>query len=91
MAARALTLADTSSIETDRTSLHPSGRWQRAPDDERVDASLLLAEIRGALAPDDPRSEATRQAIAAELAEGRLPLPLRATPARSWARTKAPS
>ena len=27
--------------------MHPSGRWQRAPDDERVDAALLHA--------DDPR------------------------------------
>ena len=48
----------------------PSGRWQRNPDDERVDASLLLAEIRGALSPDDPRSRATRQAVLADLADG---------------------
>ena len=62
-------LADHLLSQADRTSLHPSGRWQRAPDDERVDASLLLAEIRGALPPDDPRSVATRTAIAAELCE----------------------
>lgn len=63
----ALSLADHILSEIDRTSLHPSGRWQRSPDDDRVDASLLLAEIRGALAPDDPRSRATRAAVAQEL------------------------
>lgn len=34
-----------------RHGLHPSGRWQRAYDDERVDAALLLAGIR---APSQP-------------------------------------
>jgi hypothetical protein len=67
---KALTLADHLLSEADRTSLHHSGRWQRSPDDERVDASLLLAEIRGALAADDPRSRATRAAILNELGEG---------------------
>ncbi len=66
--ATALSLADTMLSETDRTSLHRSGRWQRNPEDERVDASLLLGEIRGALPPDDPRSRATRQAILSDLA-----------------------
>jgi alpha,alpha-trehalase len=64
-----LSLADQLMSEADRSSLHPSGRWQRAPDDDRVDASLLLAELRGALQPDDPRSIATRKAILAELCE----------------------
>jgi alpha,alpha-trehalase len=63
----ALSLADQLLSEADRTSLHCSGRWQRAPDDERVDASLLLAEVRGALSPADPRSIATRQAVFADL------------------------
>ena len=35
----------------------------------RVDASLLLSEIRGAVAPDDPRSVATRLAVIDELCE----------------------
>ena len=42
---------------------HPSGRWQRAPGDERVDAALLLSVIRGAAGPDDPRVRATVQAV----------------------------
>jgi GH15 family glucan-1,4-alpha-glucosidase len=48
--------------------VHPSGRWQRAPDDERVDAALLLPVIRGGLAPDDPRNQATVEAVRSELA-----------------------
>ncbi len=48
-------------------SLHQTGRWKRAPDDERVDASLLLAQIRGAVPATDPRSRATRHAVATEL------------------------
>jgi GH15 family glucan-1,4-alpha-glucosidase len=47
--------------------VHPSGRWQRAPDDERADAALLLSVIRGALAPQDPRSLATIDAVRREL------------------------
>jgi GH15 family glucan-1,4-alpha-glucosidase len=54
--------------EADRSCLHPSGRWQRSPGDARVDAALLLASVRGAVPPTDPRSVATRQAIAEELA-----------------------
>jgi hypothetical protein len=49
--------------------LHPSGRWQRAPDDERTDASLLLGSLRGAVPPDDPRSRATIAAVLDELSE----------------------
>jgi GH15 family glucan-1,4-alpha-glucosidase len=49
-------------------SQHPTGRWQRAPDDERVDAALLLPAIRGALPASDPRSVATLVAVRAELA-----------------------
>jgi alpha,alpha-trehalase len=49
-------------------SIHPSGRWQRAPDDERVDAALLLPVIRGALPPEDPRARATIAAVREELA-----------------------
>jgi GH15 family glucan-1,4-alpha-glucosidase len=66
---RALTLADHLMSATDRSSLHHSGRWQRAPDDDRVDASWLLAEMRGALRPDDPRSVATREAIMVDLCQ----------------------
>ncbi|HVB05297.1 MAG TPA: glycoside hydrolase family 15 protein [Acidimicrobiales bacterium] len=65
--ARALPLADHLLDEANASCLHPSGRWQRAPDDEHVDASLLLAEVRGALPPSDPRSIATRRAIGRDL------------------------
>jgi hypothetical protein len=49
--------------------VHASGRWQRARGDARVDASLLLASVRGAVAPDDPRSRATLAAVLDELTE----------------------
>ena len=48
--------------------VHPSGRWQRAPDDERVDAALLMPMIRGGFAADDPRNLATVEAVRRELA-----------------------
>ena len=49
--------------------VHDSGRWQRSPVDDRVDASLLLPLIRGAVSTDDPRSRATVRAITDELAD----------------------
>ncbi|MDQ6728399.1 MAG: glycoside hydrolase family 15 protein [Actinomycetota bacterium] len=60
-------LADTIMADVASDSLHPSGRWQRAPDDERVDAALLLPPIRGALPAADPRSLATLDAVQREL------------------------
>lgn len=48
--------------------VHPSGRWQRAPDDSRVDAALLVHMIRGGLPLDDPRNVATVEAVQRELA-----------------------
>ena len=51
-----------------RDCVHPSGRWQRAPDDERVDAALLVPVIRGALPMEDPRNLATAAAVRRELA-----------------------
>lgn len=63
----ALPLADRLLSWSDRAGLHASGRWKRAPDDDRVDASLLLAQVRGGLAADDPRSVATRSAVATDL------------------------
>ena len=61
------TLADAIVAEVGTDCLHPSGRWQRAPGDARVDAALLLAAIRGALPATDPRCLATLQAVKAEL------------------------
>jgi alpha,alpha-trehalase len=67
--ARWLSLADTITADTTAHALHPSGRWQRSPTDQRPDAALLLVAIRGAIPATDPRSLATLQAINAELTE----------------------
>lgn len=64
-----LALADRLVAETAASALAPSGRWQRTSEDPRLDASLLLAAIRGAIPADDPRSLATLQAVADELTE----------------------
>ncbi len=62
-------LADTILAETARTCLHPDGYWQRAVDDPRVDAALVLPPVRGALAMDDPRTVATRHAVLDQLGD----------------------
>ena len=64
-----LALADRLLAETAATSLAPKGHWQRSVEDRRLDASLLLGAIRGALPADDPRSLATLEAVAANLTE----------------------
>jgi len=69
MRARWLSLADELLVEASRVGLHPSGRWQRAESDPRLDASLLLAAVRGAVAADDPRSLQTLAAVEEELTE----------------------
>ena len=61
------TLADTILAETGRTAVGPGGAWQRADDDPRVDAALLMATVRGAVDPGDPRSVATLESIQGEL------------------------
>ena len=66
-AARWNALADRIVADTSSAALHPSGRWQRAVDDERVDAALLLPPVRGAVSADDPRTVATLQAVRSEL------------------------
>jgi GH15 family glucan-1,4-alpha-glucosidase len=68
LAARWSGLADSIMASLD-TCVHPSGRWQRTPSDERVDAALLLSFIRGAVPTDDPRSKATMDAVARELTD----------------------
>jgi hypothetical protein len=60
-------LADRIVADVDRDCRHPSGRWQRSPDDPRVDAALLMAALRGAVPPDDPRSVATWAAVRQDL------------------------
>jgi alpha,alpha-trehalase len=69
MSARCVSLADTITADAARRGLHPSGRWQRAFDDPRIDASLLLAAIRGAVPAHDPRTVATLRAVDEELTE----------------------
>jgi hypothetical protein len=49
--------------------VHDSGRWQRTPSDDRVDAALLLSFIRGAVSVDDPRSKATMEAVEHDLTD----------------------
>ncbi len=61
-------LADTLVADASSDCLHPEGRWQRSPSDPRVDASLLLPAIRGAVPADDPRSRATLEAVRNDLA-----------------------
>ncbi|MER7838176.1 glycoside hydrolase family 15 protein [Streptomyces sp. NPDC096040] len=62
-------LADTLLTATTATCLHPDGRWQRAPDDPKVDAALLLPAVRGALPADDVRTRATLAECRRELAQ----------------------
>ncbi|HEX4220661.1 MAG TPA: glycoside hydrolase family 15 protein [Acidimicrobiales bacterium] len=60
-------LADAILADVGSDCVHPSGRWQRSPTDDRIDAALLLPAIRGALSPNDPRSLATLDAVDTEL------------------------
>ncbi len=48
---RLAALADAHLAEPPPTACTPPGRWQRAPDDARVDAALLLPALRGACPP----------------------------------------
>ena len=66
---RAAALADAILARASQTSLHPSGYWQRAPDDPRTDASLVLPPVRTALPADDPRTVATLAAVRSRLTD----------------------
>lgn len=66
---RLLSLADAIMAETSKRGLGPDGAWKQAPDRPGVDASLLLAPVRGALPADDPRSRATLAAVTEQLAQ----------------------
>ncbi len=63
-------LADAILADLGTTSVHPSGRWQRADDDAGVDSSLLLGALRGATTVDDPRARRTFDAVLADLCRG---------------------
>jgi hypothetical protein len=66
---RWLALADELVATAAGDSVAREGHWQRTPEDARVDASLLLAQLRGALPSDDPRSHATLDAVLTDLVE----------------------
>ncbi|HEX3737026.1 MAG TPA: glycoside hydrolase family 15 protein [Solirubrobacterales bacterium] len=66
---RWLALADELVAAAGAEGVARDGHWRRTPDDDRVDAALLLAQIRGAVPVDDPRSGATLEAVRAELVE----------------------
>jgi hypothetical protein len=61
--------ADELVASVDRDCLHPTGRWQRSPDDSAVDAALLLPGIRGAVVAEDPRNRASVSAVLEELTD----------------------
>ncbi|MCE5291970.1 MAG: glycoside hydrolase family 15 protein [Nocardiaceae bacterium] len=60
-------LADKIVADTSTDCLHATGRWQRAPQDPRVDAALLVPLARGAVPAGDPRTRATLDAVRSEL------------------------
>jgi alpha,alpha-trehalase len=62
-----LALADHIAADTTAQALHPDGYWQRSPDDEGLDGSLLLPALRGAVPADDPRTIATIDAYRRQL------------------------
>jgi alpha,alpha-trehalase len=66
---RWLALADELVAAAATEGVARDGHWQRTPDDQRVDAALLLAQIRGAVPVDDPRSRATLEAVLSDLVE----------------------
>lgn len=61
--------ADAIAADTAAHATHRSGRWQRAPDDPRLDGALLLPAIRGAVPAADPRSRRTLRTYVTELTD----------------------
>jgi hypothetical protein len=64
-----LALADVILADAATHAVHPSGRWQRSAGDTSLDAALLLPPVRGALPPEDPRTQQTLRAYLAELTQ----------------------
>jgi alpha,alpha-trehalase len=64
-----LDLADAIVSDTMAHATHPSGRWQRAPGDPRLDGALLLPAIRGAVPADAPHTRQTLDAYVEELTD----------------------
>lgn len=63
LASNWMSLAEAITAETGATAVHRAGFWQRATDDDRLDASLLLSGLRGAVPPKDPRNLSTFRAL----------------------------
>ena len=61
--------ADDLVASVDQDCRHRTGRWQRSPGDDAVDAALLLPGIRGAVSPEDPRNLATIDAVLEDLTD----------------------
>jgi GH15 family glucan-1,4-alpha-glucosidase len=64
-----LALADRLVADAGERCVAADGQWMRAPDDPRVDAALLLASVRGAVAGDDARTRATLAAVLDQLTQ----------------------
>jgi hypothetical protein len=62
-------LADRLVAEVDRDCRHPSGRWQRSPTRNGVDAALLMPGIHGAVPADHAAYVATWRAVREDLTE----------------------
>ncbi len=62
-----LALADRIAADTAAHAVHHEGHWQRSPADPGLDGSLLLAALRGAVSPSDPRTIATIDAYRRQL------------------------
>ncbi len=64
-----MSLADVILAAAGGDSVGDNGAWKRAADDARVDTALLMAVVRGAIPPGDPRALATMAAIQDELVD----------------------
>jgi GH15 family glucan-1,4-alpha-glucosidase len=62
-----LALADKITADTAANAVHPTGRWQRSPQDPAPDAALLLPPLRGGTDAADPRTIATLAGYLTEL------------------------
>ena len=85
-------LADAILADAAHDCLHASGRWQRAPGDQRTDAALLLPAIRGATTAADPRAAGHPAGGGVGAGPRRLPVPVPprpAPPARGRGRVRA--
>lgn len=67
--ARLVTLAEAILAATSARAVNADGTWRQAPGRPGVDAALLMAPVRGAVSPSDPRSIATLRAVTSQLVQ----------------------